>query len=135
MATPRESMDAELKAAVVPALRLVGFKGSYPHFRRLSGPYVDLLTFQFDKWGGGFVLEITRASAAGFTTHWGMLIPASKLTALDLHPDSRRRIQPREGSDTEAWFRYDNRPVADVSKQVLDVLPDAEAWWASRVEV
>jgi len=128
-------MDNELKTAVVPALRERGFKGSYPHFRRISATRVDLLTFQFDKWGGGFVIEIAHGSAQGFTTHWGKFIPASKLTAWDLHPDSRRRLQPREGSGTDAWFRYDNAPAARASKEVLELLPSAEVWWSKRVEV
>jgi hypothetical protein len=54
-------MEAELKSAVVPKLRSHGFKGSYPHFRRFADERIDLLTFQHDKWGGGFVIEIACA--------------------------------------------------------------------------
>lgn len=125
----REEMEAELKGAVVPALRLSGFKGSLPHFRRPGPNAIDLLTFQFDRSGGGFVIEISRCSLDGFTTHWGKHIPASKVSAWDLHPDQRHRIQPRHGGDTDAWFRFDTGQFKQVAQQVLDALPRAESWW------
>jgi hypothetical protein len=130
MANSRELMDAELKAAVVPVLRDRLFKGSYPHFRRVSSGGVDLLTFQFDRNGEGFVVEIARGSLEGFTTHWGKFIPCSKLTAWDIHPDDRHRLQPLDGSGADYWFRYENAPVAQVAKQVLEFLPKAEVWWS-----
>jgi len=129
-------MDAALSDLVVPVLREKGFKGSLPHFRRARPGVVDLLTFQFDKWGGGFVIEISRCSDKGVTTHSGEQIPPNKVTAWDLHPDKRQRIQPREGSGTEDWFRFDGSfpPRAfrakRAAKQVLECLPRAEEWWA-----
>jgi Domain of unknown function (DUF4304) len=56
MSLPRQLMEQALKAYVVPVLREHGFAGSLPHFRRLRSDCVDLLTFQFDKNGGGFVI-------------------------------------------------------------------------------
>jgi len=97
MSSPHELMVAELQSTVVSKLRAQGFKGSYPHFRRFVGNRVDLLTFQHDKWGRGFVLEIARATAEGVTRHWGEVISANKITAHDLHPSERKRIKPREG--------------------------------------
>jgi hypothetical protein len=77
----RAGMDSELKNSVLPVLRKLGFKGSMPHLRRERNNGMDLLTFQFDKWGGGFVVEIARCGNGGFTTYWGKHIPASKMTA------------------------------------------------------
>jgi hypothetical protein len=54
----RNKMVAALKAEVVPQLRKNGFSGSFPHFRRIGPTKTDCVTFQFDKWGGGFVVEI-----------------------------------------------------------------------------
>lgn len=125
----REEMDAELKDIVVPALRQSGFKGSLPHFRRPGPTAIDLLTFQFDRHGGGFVMEIARCSTEGFTTHWGKHIPASKVSAWDLHPDQRYRIQPRPGCGIDAWFRFDTDQAKHVAQQVLEALPRAESWW------
>src|SRR5215470_9861393 len=125
----REAMDGALKKAVIPSLRQAGFTGSFPHFRRAGAFAVDLLTFQFDKNGGGFVIELGRCSREGFTTHWGKHIPASRVTALDLHPDQRHRIKPREGPGTDSWFRFDKGQVQAATQHVLAALPRAESWW------
>lgn len=124
----REFMNAALKVSVVPVLRGYGFKGSFPHFRRLRGSAVDLLTFQFDRSGGGFLIEVARATEQGITTHWGKHIPASKLTAWDLHPDQRKRIKPREGSGTDSWFRYEHG-TEEATQQVLECLQSINTLW------
>lgn len=76
--SPRQHMDDALKKYLVPALRERGFKGSHPHFRRLLKDRIDLSTVQFDKNGGGFVVEISRCEVEGVTTHWGKHVPAKK---------------------------------------------------------
>jgi hypothetical protein len=134
MKNDRTAMNLELRKTVLPLLRDAGFKGSLPHLRRADSDGVDLITFQFDQHGGGFVIEIARGSAEGHTTHWGLQIPAEKLRAWDLHPSERHRIKPREGSDNEAWFRFDRDSVEHVAKQVVNVLPQAEAWWQARAQ-
>ena len=63
-----EEMKRALKETFVPALRTAGFKGSLPHFRRLRENQIDLLTVQFDKWGGGFVFEILKCGIEGVAT-------------------------------------------------------------------
>jgi len=131
----RTQMDSDLKALVVPALRDAGFKGSMPHFRRTSSEAVDLLTFQFDKWGGGFVIEIARSAPDGFTTPWGKHILPSKVTAHDLYPNQRLRIQPAAGSGTDSWFRFEDGQTRIVAQQVVDALPRAESWWREAVPV
>lgn len=132
MRSPREFMDQALKASVVPVLRQCGFTGSYPHFRRVHVTHVDLLTFQFDINGGGFLMEISRCSVGGITTHWGKYIPASKVRAWDIHPDHRLRITPREGSGTDSWFRYDSGRYDEVANEVLAKLPIAHDYWEQR---
>ena len=124
----RELMDAALKSSVVPVLRESGFKGSFPHFRRSRGGALDLLTFQFDRSGGGFVIEAARAPEQGINTHWGKYIPGSKLTAWDVHPDARKRFKPRDGSGTDSWFRYEHG-VTEATQEVLECLPIVNAWW------
>ncbi|TGN39540.1 DUF4304 domain-containing protein [Marinobacter confluentis] len=61
----RSAMEASLKAIVVPELRSRGFKGSYPHFRRIMENRIDLLTFQFYSAGGSFVVEIGNCGPEG----------------------------------------------------------------------
>ncbi|EIM98825.1 hypothetical protein WQE_20656 [Paraburkholderia hospita] len=122
-------MTLQLKAQFVPALRRLGFKGTLPHFRRQRENRVDLLTVQFDRHGGGFVVEIASCGVEGFTTHWGKFIPAATLTAHDLHPSQRHRLGS-PGPDTDNWFRFDQgvSPTV-VAERACARLDEAERWW------
>jgi Domain of unknown function (DUF4304) len=128
----RQSMNAALRDRFVPLLRERGFKGSLPHFRRIDEDRIDLLTLQFDKYGGGFVIEISRCPLDGVTTAWGKNIPAARVTAHDLHHDERHRLgSPAPGQDGR-WFRYDKRKSAKtVADDAASMLPEADAWWTS----
>src|SRR5262245_60374911 len=118
----RSEMEAALKGIVVPELRRAGFTGSIPHFRR-SREVIDLITFQFDRHGGGFVIEVATGESTGFTTHWGKHIPANKLTAWDLPPERRKRLKPGSGSGTDSWFRYDgSQPPEIIAADALNHL-------------
>lgn len=64
MSALRESMEAELKSVFVPQLRAASLNGSFPKFRRLVEEGIDLLSFQFDRNGGGFVIETQPTVAA-----------------------------------------------------------------------
>jgi hypothetical protein len=129
----RQTMNLELKCTVVPVLRESGFKGSFPHFRRPTSNGIDLLTFQFDRYGGGFVIEIARCPKEGITTHWGKEIPANKVTAWDVDPNERKRIQPNIGGGTDSWFRYDSDGCKQAAQQVLAKLREAKSWWNTYV--
>lgn len=127
----REAMKAALRATVQPALRFQGFTGSFPHFRRLAGSTIDLLTVQFDRHGGGFVIELAQARNEPFLTPWGSNVPPDKLTAHELHPGERARLQPGPDGSAESWFRYDRGTLPpEVAEEVLGLLREAEAWWA-----
>ncbi len=58
----RKNMDLAIKHIVVPILREQRFKGSFPHFRRKNENNIDLITFQFNRWGGSFVVELAKCS-------------------------------------------------------------------------
>ena len=141
MSVEREAINSALAQLVVPELRSHGFKGSMPHFRRNARGAIELLTFQFDRHGGGFVIEISRCSEHGFTTSWGKQISANKVTAHDLHPSQRKRIRPRDGSNTDAWFRYDTGLLKSAesraraaAREVLKCLPEADTWWENEFQ-
>jgi hypothetical protein len=135
MSQEHERMVRALKEIVVTRLRDRGFKGSFPHFRRLSQGRIDLLSFQFDMQGGGFVIEISKCPPNGITTYFGESIPPNKVTVLHIHPGERVRLQPGNfDSSPLDWFRYDgpNRSVDIYEKTAKDVLPfieKAERWW------
>lgn len=133
----RKEMIEKILEMVVPVLRQKGFKGSFPHFRRLAADRINLLTFQFDRSGGGFVIEIANCQPDGFTTSWGKRIEPNKLTAHDLF--KRKRIQSNMDTDsslTEDWFRYDRKYLfglgdiyKKVCKDVLSKLSFADEYW------
>ena len=127
----RQSMNAALRDRFVPALRKRGFKGSLPHFRRVGEDRIDLLTVQFDKYGGGFVIEIGRCPLQGVTTSWGKKIVPAKVTVHDLHHGDRRRLgSPAPGEDGR-WFRYDGRrSVKTAADAAASLLPEADTWWS-----
>ncbi|HXD21811.1 MAG TPA: DUF4304 domain-containing protein [Gemmatimonadaceae bacterium] len=124
-------MRRALQQHVVPALRQRGFSGTLPHFRRIAPDKIDLLTFQFDRYGGGFVLELAEAPAGDLVKSWGKVIPAKRLCALDVNPPARRRLQPGAGLTADAWFRFDDGSAVDgVVQAVLHHLSQADAWFA-----
>jgi hypothetical protein len=131
----REDMIEALRTEVIPALRDIGFKGSFPHFRRPQAARIDLLTFQFDKWGGGFVVEVATCPATGTTLPWGKQVGPRKVTAHDVGAKNRPRLGPAgvlEGHD-DHWFRYDGAVgVIEVARQVVAAIPGAVAWWDSK---
>jgi hypothetical protein len=125
-----DDMISSLKRLFVPALRERGFKGSLPHFRRLGKDRIDLLTVQFDRHGGGFVIEISRCAPEGLTTSWGKQIPPNKVTARDM--DERWRLgsgSTRRG-EADHWFRFDDgMPTDGVADSATCLLAEADRWW------
>jgi len=55
---------------VIPTIRNLGFQGSFPQFRRTRDGSPNLLTFQFDRRAGGFIIELANWNEAEFTTYW-----------------------------------------------------------------
>ena len=60
MSAERDKMIISLKENVIPELRNRNFKGSFPHFRKTGYGKTNLLTFQFDRNGGGFIIELAN---------------------------------------------------------------------------
>ena len=133
----RKEMVQNLSDIVIPVLRQISFKGSFPHFRRLTTDRINLLTFQFDRHGGGFVIEIANCNSTGYKSALNRPIPTNKLTAHDFY--TRKRIQSNmktPDSSTDDWFRYDKKYLfgfgdiyKKVCKDVLSKLDIAENYW------
>jgi len=128
----KDKMISSLQKLFVPALRERGFKGSLPHFRRPMKDRIDLLTIQFDKWGGGFVIEISNCTPEGIIMPWGEHIPPNRVKAWDVNPPNRPRLgSPKPGEDGH-WFRFDGWTGTDkVARQAVSYLQEAEQWWAN----
>jgi hypothetical protein len=131
MSEERDQMKAALRRDFIPALRAAGFRGSLPHFRRVSPDRTDLLAVQFSKWGGSFVLELAQAPAGEFETPYGKRIPAERLTSFDAALAERCRLGPTTAGDS--WFRYDGDApdrFDEAARAAAGLLPQALAYWA-----
>ena len=137
MSAERNRMIDSLKEIVIPELRNMNFKGSFPHFRKIENRKTNLLTFQFDRSGGGFIIELANWNESEFKTSWDKIIPINKLTAHDLN--NRQRIYPNtliEENGTDSWFRYDQKKALifddkydKLSKKVIERIPLMEKYW------
>jgi hypothetical protein len=132
-------MNLSLEKLVIPILRKNGFSGSIPHFRRIKEDSIDLITFQTDRNGGGFVIELAKSKNGMFKTYFGKEIYPSKLTAHDL--DKRIRIHPKgllENSSTDDWFRYDGNNLDKeydvISEKVINQIPKMEELFAMKID-
>jgi hypothetical protein len=128
----KDKMVVALKRVFVPALKDRSFKGSFPHFRRIASDRIDLLTFQFDRHGGGFIIEISRCDPAGATTHWGALVAPKKVTAWDLPPNQRHRLGSTALDVDGHWFRFDSGiSCEEIAIASVQYLTEADRWWAT----
>src|SRR5262249_30102548 len=133
MSESRDQMIAALRNVVVPVLRDIGFAGSFPHFRRIGNSQVDLLTVQFNRYGGSFVVEVACCDPAGITTHWGKHIPAKTARAHDIHPRYRLRLGSHPPRKADHWFYYEpEQPsvYADTAFEALSLIrSQGEDFW------
>ena len=131
MSESRDEMIAALQQVVTPVLRDMGFTGSFPHLRRIRETRIDLLTFQFSRYGGSFVVELGVCPPNGFTTHWGAHIPPNKVRAHDI--PRRLRLGSNPPTVADHWFSYEptsRRVYTDTALEVLPLLKSqAEPYW------
>ena len=55
----RQIMLSALKKHTFSALAGLGFTGKYPNFRRKLDHCIELISFQTNKWGGSFTIEVS----------------------------------------------------------------------------
>jgi len=124
-------MDEAIKDITIPFLRHQGFKGSYPHFRKIKDDRINLLTFQFNKYGGSFVVEISNCSVKGIDRGWGNPVKPSACTAHDMN--RRLRLGSyKPGGDH--WFDFSKELTigniyTEQANAVIASWPQAEKWW------
>jgi len=120
----RNSAIAAIKSMIVPDLRAAGFKGSFPHFRRPNKDNgFDLLSFLFDKWGGGFLIELSVAYP--YREEYkncyllGLKPMGEEVKKLDVgNTLVRHRLSGNDGD----WFRYETigvEPAVELAKTAV----------------
>ena len=147
-AQPKQMIGA-IEKILLPILREKNFKGTFPDFFREKNGHIDLLSFQFNKYGGSFAVNISYANKErnNITPYSGKDVPPEKLTAY--HGKDRLRLgsKPillfllfrREKVNGDHWFRYkenffSRRNVFEnAAKEVIPYLENqAEEWWRSK---
>lgn len=139
MSEDKKQMDSAIKNILVPILREKKFKGTFPHFFRERNAHVDLLTFQFNRYGGSFVVEIAYADKDRENVYIDKDLPPNKLRANQTTDRLRIGSKPEKGNQNH-WFIYDknkfisrNNIFENVAKEVIPFLENqAEDWWRSK---
>ncbi len=124
-------MVKTLKSFVVPEIKALGFSGTFPHFRREKGSRFEFVSFQFNRYGGSFVLE------CGFVVphdlpDFAKKLPFEKLTYGDAHPNNRLRIKPEASTAEDFWFTYsefkEEVQFENLAKSLIPLLLKIEAF-------
>lgn len=139
MSTDRKDMEAAIRQSCVPALRALGFKGSFPNLFRVTGDFVALATFQFSSAGGSFCVNLGYADP--------------ERTNVYIHPEtaperlrvSQTRDWGRLGAVTggDHWFVFGSAGATPYRGGVLTpeeivarcnalIAGEAEDWWARK---
>lgn len=118
----RKAMDSALKSGAVVLLRELGFKGTYPHFRRSLAERLDTIGFQFSQWGPQLYVELGVADADGFTLLDGTRFPPKTLKYYEC--PARKRIG-------ENPFDFEVQAIELVAARVLASIDAAHSEWES----
>ncbi|MBI1492095.1 DUF4304 domain-containing protein [Halocynthiibacter styelae] len=132
-------MELALKEVCVPALRTLGFKGSFPHFYKNSDGFVELITFQFFSAGGSFCVNLGYVDFEGKNVSLGQDTEISKLRVSSTK-DFRRMGAVADG---DRWFCFGSTSYGTRRGQPFSVKElaehcsalfktDAEIWWRSK---
>jgi len=114
---------------VVSVLKQNGFTGRFPHFRKIKENQIYLLSIQFDKWGGGYRICLSKCPAQ---------------TIKDL---LKRDVEPQKATAwhfgdryTSDWFRYDyasedkiQQVAGNLALQSVEFLNVAKHYWEGRL--
>lgn len=134
----REQMNKAIKSIVVPHLKSVGFKGSFPHFYRQNTTHIDLLSFQFNLNGGSFVVEIAYVDSDRNNVFLDKDTPISKFR---VSQTSKRLRLGAKSEEKDYWFVFKRKnnfcPLSLKSPNFEKIAQDVvrliksqgESWW------
>lgn len=98
----REVMLSALKEHTFPLLNEKGFTGKYPNFRRKLDGCIELISFQANKWGGSFTIEVSAVFPGSSTPNYTLYDGVSEDTFGVEATDKRYRLHGMYAG----WFYY-----------------------------
>jgi Domain of unknown function (DUF4304) len=136
MSVDRKAMISVLRRSCVPALRNLGFKGSFPNFYRETGAFVALVNFQFGSAGGSFCVNLGFVARNRVKVFFGWEADPAKLRVGEIR--NRVRLGATTGGDH--WFVFGNAganayrgsvlPPEEIAARCNALLAsEAEDWW------
>lgn len=99
----RRIMLSALKSEVIPRLREKGFTGTFPHFRRCNDESIDLISFQTNKYGGAFLIEVSAGFPASEDKNYQLY---GKMTERSLNVTATNVRYRLPGMFDGPWFCY-----------------------------
>lgn len=119
----REAVNREIKSVIVPELRKFNFKGSFPHFKRIfDDGKVDYLSFQFNRYGGSFVIELAVAypykGKEGNFCYWDEVTPELIKKSNYGYTNERLRIEPHKGK----WYEFNDQNYQKIVALALQLI-------------
>lgn len=125
----RSEMQTALKGIVVPYLRSIGFRGSFPDFYRHVRGDTECLQFYFkrDRTDDRFFVHAGVASRDGIEWHKPIKhrVAPEKVKATQLVETVR--LGAKLGSN-DRWFDFAARPAEPVAYDVLSELQGEDFW-------
>lgn len=100
-----DKMKTALKQYVIAPLMDIGFTGKYPHFRREHSNRIELLSFQNNKWGNSFQIEmsVVYTNQQGFAANFSSDDNGIPLSEVKVHHTNYRF---RLKGMYDGWFYY-----------------------------
>ena len=131
-------MRKALKRHLFPELARFGFVWKTSNFQRIDTNFQDLLSLQYWKYGGEFILEFARRERGPFSTNWGPVIAENELDVTYLSPTLRARLEqlgPTTGQYLRGFdfssFGEDALKYDQLAKEVASLLPQVNDWLKS----
>ncbi len=128
-------MRRALKRVLVPALVSHGFVLRGKGYQRREGEFLDLLSVQYWKYGGEFILEFVRRKQGPLQTNWGPLIPEDEIDVAYVAPLDRARLQqlgsaagPSLRGFQFVGFGEESGRYKNVAQAVVVLLPQVDQW-------
>lgn len=129
-------MNKAIKSVVVPHLRAIGFKGSFPHFYRVNIDYIDLITFQFNLNGGRFVVEMSYVDPDKNNVFIDKDVPTSKFR---VSQTSKRLCLGSSSDETDNWFVFERKNIffkpdcEKIAQKIVELMKSqGESWFQSQ---